>query len=111
MKVIWSPQFCLMYRKTNVNNINNSKIPIDDRLVTFEGAEHLCTADSISSPLLAQDLEETCVNIVKHIQDVSGGNIQIQRIVLFFKLDTHNRLWLLFCTGLKVREKVCNSSS
>jgi len=57
-------------------------------LVTFEGGEHLCTAgkyflilqlinfpDSISSPLLAKDLEETCVNIVKHIQDVSGGTI------------------------------------
>jgi hypothetical protein len=27
-------------------------------------------------------------------------------MVLYFKLDDKNRLWLLFCTGLKVREKV-----
>lgn len=27
-------------------------------------------------------------------------------MVLFFKLDDKNRLWLLYCTGLKVREKV-----
>jgi len=67
--------------------LNNIRIPLYDRLVTFEGAEHLCISDSISSPLLAQDLEQTCVNIVKHIQDVSGGNIQLQRMVLFFKLD------------------------
>ena len=33
-----------MYRKTNVNDILNKKVPIQDRLVTFEGAEHFCTS-------------------------------------------------------------------
>lgn len=46
------------------------------------------------------------MNIVKHIQDISGGNIQISRMVLYFKLDDRNRLWLLFCTGLKIRERL-----
>jgi hypothetical protein len=45
------------------------------------------------------------VNIVKHIQEVSGGNIQIIRMVLYFKIDEENRIWLLFCTGIKVRDK------
>ena len=47
-------------------------------------------------------IEETCVNIVKHIQDVSGGNLQVQRMVLFFKHADKNRLWLMFCSGLKI---------
>lgn len=76
-----------MYRKTNIHEMKNQKTAFNDKLVTFEGAEHLSIADSISSPLLAQDLEQTCVNIVKHIQDVSGGTIQVQRMILYFKHD------------------------
>ena len=33
-----------MYRKTNINEMRNTKIGLSDRLVTFEGAEHLCVA-------------------------------------------------------------------
>ena len=43
IKVQWSPQFCLLTRKTNKNMLSNQKVPIEDRIVTFEGAEHLCT--------------------------------------------------------------------
>lgn len=42
---------------------------------------------------------------------MSGGNILISRMVLYFKLDEKNRLWLLFCTGIKVREKVNSSDT
>lgn len=27
-------------------------------------------------------------------------------MILYFKLDDKNRLWLMFCTSLKVREKL-----
>ena len=73
--------------------------------MTFEGQEYLSQTDSISSPILSSDLEQICLNIVKHIQEVSGGNIQISRMNLFFKIDDKNRIWLLFCSGIKVREK------
>ncbi|EGR30206.1 hypothetical protein IMG5_137950 [Ichthyophthirius multifiliis] len=105
IKISWSPQFCLLYRKTNINKLDNTKVPMNERLCTFEGPEYLAIQDSITSPILSADLEQICVNIVKHIQDISGGNIQISRMVLYFKLDDKNRLWLLFCTGLKVRER------
>jgi hypothetical protein len=36
---------------------------------------------------------------------MSGGNIKISRMVLYFKLDTENRLWLLFSTSIKIIEK------
>ncbi|CAD8093899.1 unnamed protein product [Paramecium primaurelia] len=111
IKVSWSPQFCLLSRKTNNNDLKNNKIPIEDRLVTFEGPEHLSTTDSIASPILSADIEQICLNIVKHIQDVSGGNIQISRMVLFFKIDEKNRLWLLFSSGVKVRQKFINEET
>jgi len=53
IKVIWSPQFCLIYRKTNYNKIYAKNIPANERLSTFEGAEYLCKSDSMSSTLLS----------------------------------------------------------
>jgi len=106
IKVAWTPQFCLFFRKTNIHEINNSKVPLVNRLATFEGGEHLSNSDSISSPILASELEQTCLNIVKHVHSVTSGNVQISKMVLYFKLDDKNRLWLLFCTGLKLREKM-----
>ena len=29
------------------------------------------------------------------------GNFQIQRMVLFFKMDEHERIWFLFATQMK----------
>ncbi|KRX00119.1 hypothetical protein PPERSA_07226 [Pseudocohnilembus persalinus] len=105
IKATWSPQFCLLSRKTNLNDLRNAKIPLNNRVATFEGSEYLTESDSITSPILSSDIEQLCINIVKHIQDVSGGNILISRMVLFFKLDDKNRIWLQYCTNIKVREK------
>lgn len=105
IKVSWTQQFCIFFRKTNINDLTNPKIPLVNRLTTFEGAEHLSQSDSISTPLLVSDLEHTCLNIVKHIQIVTGGNIHVSKMVLYFKIDERNRLWLLFCTNLKFKDK------
>lgn len=56
--------------------------------------------------MLANEIEKICLNIVKHIADVSGGNVQISRMTLYFKNDVDNRLWLLFCSRLRVRDNV-----
>ncbi len=58
--------------------------------------------DSIVSPTLQKDIEHICLNIIKHIQEVSGGNIQISKMILYMKMDNNNRLQLLFCTDLRV---------
>jgi len=48
-------------------DLSNNKVPMNDRLVTFEGKENLTNSDSIASPILSNDLEYSCLNIVKHI--------------------------------------------
>ena len=75
IKIKWTPQFCILYQKTNIYKMNNNKVGLNDRLITFEGAENLTNSESITSPILATDLEYICLNIVKHIQEISGGNI------------------------------------
>ena len=72
IKVKWSAQFCVIVQKTNVNDINNTKVTIHDRLVTFEGPEHLTSEEFVSSSILASDIEYMCFNIAKHVEEVSG---------------------------------------
>ena len=105
IKVSWTPQFCVLYRKTNINEINNIKIPLVNRLTTFEGPEHLSLADNIPSPLLGSELEQSCETIVRHIKHVTNGNQLVSKMVLYFKLDEKNRLWLLFCTELRFKDQ------
>ena len=54
------------------------------------------------SPTLQQDIEHLCINIIRHIQEVSGGNIQISLMILYLKLDANNKLQLMFCTDIRV---------
>lgn len=105
IKVSWTPQFCLIYKKTNLNDISNKKIDIPQRFATFEGPEYICEAESLSSSLIAEEIQNTCLQIVKHIEIVSGDNISLTQLVLYFKVDPQGRLWLLFCTGVKFRER------
>ena len=57
------------------------------------------------SPILSTDLEKTCSNIVRHIMDISSGTIQITRMILYFKIDHNNKLWLMFCSNIKIKDK------
>jgi len=43
IKVKWSEQFCSIVQITNLTGMENRRVGIDDRLVTWEGPEHLVT--------------------------------------------------------------------
>ena len=102
IQATWSYQFCLLERRTNTSKITNSHVEFYDRLVTYEGAEHLSISDSITSPTLASDIHRTCLDIATHIKDINNGAIKVREMILHFKMDPMERLWLLYCTNLKV---------
>lgn len=77
-----------------------------ETLTTFDGLEKNCISEGIVSPLVAQDIERICLNMVRHIQEVSGGNTQVYQMKIFFKVDAGNRVWFQFCSGIKVRNKL-----
>ena len=105
IKVVWSPQFCLLYKKTNNNDLNNSKIDINSRISSFDSSDKDCNSEPISSPMLVTDIEKLCLNMVHHIQEISGGNTQITQMNFYLKLDENNKMWLLFCTKMKILDK------
>ena len=49
IKCIWSPTFTILERLTNVNNFYDNKIPLEERVVTFEGPIHLSKSENVVS--------------------------------------------------------------
>ena len=73
IEVVWTPQFSTQTKSRNNFQIANPKIDLLDRLTTFDGPEHNQFTDGIKSPVALLDLEKICLNIVKHVQEVSSG--------------------------------------
>lgn len=104
IKVQWSPQFCLLERRVNKNKLDDNKIEFYDKLVTYEGDEYNSNIEPVTSPWIINELQKICVGIAGHIAAVTGGNVTITRMVLFFKQDKHDKIWFMYCTALKVMD-------
>ena len=114
IKVTWSSRFCLLQRRTNIYNIDNKLIGLYEKVVTYEGPEHLSVLgiqknnglitflDSITSPTLASDIQKICKNVAEHIKRINNNKVYVSRMVLHFKVDPMERIWLLYTTGLNV---------
>lgn len=73
IEVVWTPQFSTQTKSRNIHSIKNTKIDLLDRVSTFDGPEHNQFTEGIKSPVALLDLEKICLNIVKHVQEVSSG--------------------------------------
>ena len=104
IKAEWSPQILIMTKKTNVNKLNDKKVKLEDRITTFEGREQAVVTKSIHSTIVAADVENTVLNMIRHIQDVSEGNTVVKKLHVYFKLDNQGKLWLLHCSRVEVRD-------
>lgn len=106
VKVSWSKKFTTAIQKTNKNHFQNNKILLADRISTFEGGQHLVEIKCVASDISKRNIEIVCDNISEHIIQVSGGNIQITWMTLYFKVDPQGNLWFQFCSSVKVRDYV-----
>ena len=83
----------------------NKRIDFNDKIDTVTGSEKNIVSENIKSPMINRDIERQCLNIVKHVQDVSCGNSQIILLGLYFKIDNNGKIWLVACNKLRLREK------
>lgn len=104
IKVQWSSQFCLIERRSNKHKIEDSKVGLYEKLVTYEGMEHNSVFEPVAASWIINELQQICVNISSHITAVTGGNVTVTRMVLFFKHDENDKLWFLYCSALKIMD-------
>eukprot|EP00759_Apiculatamorpha_spiralis_P045354 PhF_6_TR42155/c0_g1_i1/m.63707 len=96
---IWSPKICLVRSRRTLTSIIEKTEPLFTRCVTFEGLPHF--SEESNCALRTTELVKLhCNAIARHFEEVE--NVKLARIVLYFKMDDKNDLWLLWCASLRI---------
>ncbi|CBZ29063.1 conserved hypothetical protein [Leishmania mexicana MHOM/GT/2001/U1103] len=109
IKVVWSPRVCMVQRRTNKYRIFDRKRAECDPFsitVTYDGPTFLSDEGSVSGNI-AMEVKQLCGNIVQHFYYTEHK--YITRMVLYFKGDQRDRLWLLWCGSLRVSDRTTPS--
>ncbi|PBJ72794.1 hypothetical protein BCY84_00665 [Trypanosoma cruzi cruzi] len=109
IRAVWSPRVAMVQRRTNRFPIMDRKRAEKDPFaiaVTYEGPEYLSEEGTVSAHV-ALGVKSVCAEIVTHFFYTEHKHIT--RMVLYFKSDARDRLWLLWCGSLRVADR--NSAS
>lgn len=105
IQAVWSPRVCVVQRRTNKHRIFDRKRAECDPFsstVTYDGPTFLSEEGGVSGNV-AVEVKELCGNIVQHFYYTEHK--YITRMVLYFKADQRDRLWLLWCGSLRVSDR------
>jgi hypothetical protein len=99
IQAVWSPLVTLIYKRTNKHRINDKGIPVADRAATFDGPPH-CSEESIVADSTKTKITDLCEKIVQHFSVTEHKSIT--RIILYFKTDDMDRIWVLWASSLRI---------
>lgn len=102
IRAIWSPKICLLERRVNLKNVYDKRFSIYDRGVTFDGADMHSRPEPVRGAMLPGEVQILCEQIVDHVTQVSYHKYRISRMVLHLKSDADDKLWLLWCSSLRL---------
>ncbi|KAG2497719.1 hypothetical protein HYH03_004455 [Edaphochlamys debaryana] len=103
IRATWSPHACLVERRTSKAKMNDPRVPLSERLASFDAPIWAVENTIITGSVLQGTINRLCDNVAAHLADVSGGGVRVLRMVLFFSVDEHNRIWLTHCGTLKTQ--------
>lgn len=55
-QVIWSPEFCIIEKRTNIYKFEDPQIDFYDKIVTYEGSENMSTVESLHCSAIVKDI-------------------------------------------------------
>lgn len=105
IQAVWSPRVCIVQRRTNVSSISDKVQAEKDPYniaVTYEGPSHFSEEGSCAAHTTI-DIKNICSNIVSHFY--ATEHKYITRMVLYFKVDEKDQVWLLWCGSLRVSDR------
>lgn len=100
IKSIWSPKVCLLERCENIYNLHDHRYGLYEKCLTIEGPDYYSVSATIRGPLAAY-LQNYCEKVVSHIGEINFGHKSVSRMVLNFKMDSQEKIWLLFATSIR----------
>ncbi|ORC91065.1 uncharacterized protein TM35_000074890 [Trypanosoma theileri] len=99
LQVMWSPLMTVVYKRTSKHKLDDAQVPIHVRSATFDGDCNLSELTLVADESKGR-LERICREVVDHVYFTDRK--LITRMVLNFKVDDANRVWLLWCSSLRV---------
>jgi len=101
LRVVWTPSVVLMERCRNKSTFKDRTIPLYERTATYDGQMHTCSCYEIRAQPTIDLLNQCCHAVRTHVQEVTKH--QIDRMVLFFKVDQKNRTWLTHASSIRLQ--------
>lgn len=105
-----------MQRAFNIHSMYDSKLPLGDRIHTFEALSkkagprgqgqaevQCCTLDSEVPEVIYQELLYAITQIKDHL--LNECNIVLKEATFYFKFDKKDNLYLTFAAGIKAAAK------
>jgi hypothetical protein len=105
LQAVWSPRVCMVQRRTNCGHIRDKLQCERDPYpvaVTYEGPSHYSEEGTCAAHTQEQ-IKAMCLNIVRHFN--ATEHKFITRMVLYFKADEKDQVWLLWCGSLRVSDR------
>lgn len=102
IRSIWSPKVCLLERRLNNRRIDDTRFDVYERMVTFEGNECNSHTVPVKGGHLPTQVQKVNEAIVTHVAEVSFHKHKTSRMVLNFRVDPKSRLWLLWCSSIRL---------
>ncbi len=101
IEATFSPAATLIERRLNVNKVDDYRFPAVERMVTFDGADHLSDLVPVQRPQTVAGLKDGCRAIKEHIAGVGPFYLDVGRMVLYLREDNKRQIWLLWCTSFR----------
>lgn len=102
MKAQWSKDFLVLTNVVNNNSILNKKVPINSRFTTFEASGLDVAEVPLKPDFTRREVDDICQKISQHVEKLTEGVIKINHFEIYLRRDDKCRLWLLFCTEIKL---------
>ena len=109
IRAIWSPKVCLLERRLSKHQLQDQRFGLYERACTYEGPEYLSDAAPLRGDMLPASVQSLCDTVVAHVGEVSFQKQQIARMVLNFKVDSRDRIWLLYSTSIRLASEMMAS--
>lgn len=103
VRAIWPPKICLLERAVNRRNVYDKCFGVYERGVTFDGpADAYSSPEPVRGAALPGEVQGLCEAVVDHVTRVTYHKYRISRMVLHLKTDADDRVWLLWCSSLRL---------
>jgi hypothetical protein len=99
IQAVWSPLVTLVYKRTNNHLLNDRSCNLSERSATFDGPPHFSSESQVAVSTQRR-IDSICTAVVQHFTHTERK--AVVRILLYFKEDDQDRLWLMWASSLRI---------